>query len=76
MFGGLLKAPGNEGSKDRAGAGLRSSSAGACSRESGGIHGRKVTPIDPRKKLKGDKSEKRKSGMFKFFPFKKSGPSK
>lgn len=76
MFDGLLSAPGTEGAKGQAGAGLRSSSAGACSRESDGVQGRKVTRIDKRKKVKEDKGEKRKSPLFKVWPFKKSGHSK
>ena len=74
MFDGLLKAPGNERSKDHNGVGFRSSSAGErCSGDSGPsgeVDGRKVTPIDARKKLK------RKGGMFKLFAFKKSTSSK
>jgi hypothetical protein len=82
MFDGLLSAPGAEGSMGHAGAGLRSSSAGACSRESDRAQGRsnlKVTRIDKRKKGKEDKSEKRKSPMLKSMKFwtrKKSGQNK
>lgn len=74
MFDGLLKAPGNGRSKDQGGVGFRSSSAGErCSgnsRPSGDVDGRKITPIDARKKLK------RKAGMFKLFGLKKLAGNK
>jgi hypothetical protein len=76
MFDGLLSAPGTDGATGQAGTGLRSSSAGARARESDGVQGRKVTRIDKRNKAKEDKGEKRKSPMFKFWAFKKSGQNK